>query len=322
MLVYVIKRFIVTLFLLLGITFITFCIMNLAPGDMLAPVRHNPAFSKDTIKKMEKDYNLEGSTVERYSKWLGNLVFHGNMGNSFTQKKKVTEVIRGRAFNTILLSVTAMLFTWFVAIPLGIYAAVHQNTIGDRIAAFIAFFGMCMPGFFFCLLLLYVASMTGWLPIGGMTSGGYASFPLWKKIIDVAWHMIIPAIVIGTGSLGFLQRVMRGNMLEVLRMQYITTARAKGLPESRVVYKHALRNAINPMLTIFGYQLSGILSGAALVEIVISWPGLGSLMLESVRAQDVNLVMGSLLIGGVLLVMGNLIADILLAYADPRISYK
>ena len=319
---YVLKRFLITIPLLVVMTFITFCVMNLSPGDMLAPVRHDPAYSEDTIKQMEKDYNLEGSLFERYGNWLGRIVFKGDMGISFTQKKKVTEVISGRAFNTILLSLVSMVFTWMVAIPLGICAAVRQNTLWDRLFAFIAFFGMCMPGFFFCLLLLYLANMTGWFPIGGMTSGGFADFAWWQKALDVSWHMIIPVIVIGTGSLGFLQRVMRGNMLEVLRMQYITTARAKGLPESTVIYRHALRNAINPMLTIFGYQLSGILSGAALVEIVIAWPGLGSLMLEAVRAQDINLVMASLLIGGVLLIIGNLIADILLALADPRISYK
>jgi len=321
MFAYVIKRFLITVPLLIVMTFITFCVMNLAPGDMLAPIRANPQFSQETIKQMEEQYNLAGSLPERYWNWLSHL-FRGDMGMSFTHKKKVTEVIGRRAFNTILLSLASMLFTWLIAIPLGICAAVRQNTVWDRLFAFIAFFGMCMPGFFFCLLLLYAASVTGWLPIGMMTSAGFEGFAWWKKALDVAWHMIIPVVVIGTGSLGFLQRIMRGNMLEVLRMQYITTARAKGLSENTVIYRHALRNAINPMLTIFGYQLSGILSGAALVEIVISWPGLGSLMLAAVRAQDVNLVMGSLLIGGVLLIIGNLIADILLALADPRISYK
>jgi len=318
---YVIRRLLIAIPLMLGVTFLTFLIIQMTPGDMLAPIRNSPEYSPETIAQLERQYNLDRNIIVQYVLWLKRAA-GGDLGMSFTQKKPVTDVIRGRAFNTILLSICSMLFTWLVAIPLGIFAAVRQNRLADRIAAFFAFFGMCMPGFFFCVLLLYLAVQTGLFPIGGMTTPGFSEFSWWKKIIDVAWHMAIPVIVIGTGSVGSLQRIMRGNMLEVLRMQYITTARAKGLSEARVVYRHALRNAINPMLTIFGFQLSGILSGAALIEIVYGWPGLGQLMLEAVRAQDVFLVMGSLLVGGFLLIAGNLVADILLALADPKISYR
>ena len=215
-----------------------------------------------------------------------------------------------------------MVFTWLLALPLGIMAARRQNTVYDRLFAFISFFGMSIPGFFFCLLLLYLASLTGWLPMGGMTSADFETLSAGGRILDVAKHLVIPTIVLATGSMAGLQRIMRGNMLEVLRAQYITTARAKGLSERRVVYWHALRNAINPMITIFGYQLSGILSGAAFVEIVLDWPGLGSLLLAAVQAEDQYLIVGNLLIGGVLLIVGNLLADIALAVSDPRISYR
>ena len=154
-----------------------------------------------------------------------------------------------------------------------------------------------------------------------MTSNNFKTFGLFEKIFDVAKHLVIPVLVISTASMAFLQRIMRGNMLEILRSQYLMTARAKGLPENKVIYRHALRNAINPMITIFGYQLSNLLSGAALTEIICSWPGLGSLMLEAVRNQDIYLVMANMLIAGVLLILGNLIADILLAMVDPRIRY-
>ena len=157
------------------------------------------------------------------------------------------------------------------------------------------------------------------LPVGGMTSIDYEKLSFWGKIWDVAQHMAIPVIVLVTGSMAGLQRIMRGNMLESLRAQYVTTARAKGLPENKVVYKHALRNAINPMITIFGYELSGLLSGAALTEIVCSWPGLGQLMLEAVINLDDFVVMASFVMGAVLLVLGNLVADILLMVIDPRI---
>jgi peptide/nickel transport system permease protein len=153
-----------------------------------------------------------------------------------------------------------------------------------------------------------------------MTSAGYEQLAPLAKLLDVARHLLIPTVVLGASAVGGLQRLTRGNMLEVLRQQYITTARAKGLPENRVIYHHALRNAINPLITIFGYQFSGLLSGAAITEMIISWPGLGLLMLEAVRAKDYYLVMGDLLVAGLLLIVGNLLADILLAVADPRIS--
>jgi len=371
---YVIRRLLISIPLLIGVTFITFMVMQLAPGDMLSPYRNDPLISKDTLRRIEAKYRLDKPLVVQYLIWLNDLSPFGfrapkppaaarpasrpasgptatapapkpdsyfwrtrpdgsrrlnwprpkwpDMGESFTQKKRVTEVIKGRAVNTIILSVSSMLFAWMVALPLGILAAVKQNKLTDRLAAFVAFMGMSMPGFFLCLLLLYAASFTGMLPVGGMTSPTFEQLSAPAKVLDVAWHLLIPMFVIGFGSVAGLQRIMRGNMLEVLRMQYITTARAKGLDERKVIYRHAQRNAINPMLTIFGYQLSSVLSGAALTEIVISWPGLGMLMLEAVRAQDIFLVMGNLLIGGILLIAGNLIADILLALADPRISYE
>jgi peptide/nickel transport system permease protein len=182
---------------------------------------------------------------------------------------------------------------------------------------------MSLPNFFLALLMLYFLGLKmGIVPTGGMKSPGYDDLSALGQVGDIAHHLIVPATVLAIGGLAGLQRLMRGNMLEVLRMQYITTARAKGLPENKVIYRHALRNAINPMVTIFGFELSGLLSGAALLEIVCNYPGLGQVMLQAVRSQDLFLVMGSMLIGGVLLIVGNLIADVLLAVVDPQVSYK
>ena len=158
--------------------------------------------------------------------------------------------------------------------------------------------------------------------MGGMRSAAYDELSVLGKILDSARHLIIPTLVISLGSIAALQRIMRGNMLDVLRQQYILSARAKGLPETKVIYKHALRNAVNPLITLFGYELSGLLGGAALTEIICNWPGIGSMMLTAVRAKDIYLVMSSMLMGGVLLLIGNLIADILLAWSDPRIRYE
>ena len=318
---YIIRRLIIAIPLLLAMTFVTFMFIQMAPGNYFASMRMNPQISEETIKKYESQYHLDEHPVIQYGYWLKNLILL-DLGYSFSLMSPVTKVIKSRLFNTFVLSLSAMLFTWFIALPLGTFCAVHQNQISDRFFSGLSFVGLSIPNFFLALLLLYLASLTGVLPLGGMRAAGYEELSSWGKIFDLIKHLTIPTVVIGTSALAGLQRIMRGNMLEVLRAQYITTARAKGLPENRVIYIHALRNAINPMITIFGYSLSGLLSGAALTEIITGWPGLGAIMLQAVRSQDLFLVMGSMLMGGVLLILGNLIADILLAWSDPRIQYK
>ncbi|MFH1784151.1 MAG: ABC transporter permease [bacterium] len=317
---YIIRRILIAIPLLLAISFVAFMVFQLAPGNYFDSLRMNPQISEETIKQYEEQYHLDKAPIVQYGYWLKNLL-KLDMGYSFVKKEPVTKVIGSRLLNTLILALAAMLFTWAIAIPIGIYSAVHQYSWGDKIFSTTAFLGMSIPNFFLALLLLFIVSLVGVLPLGGMMSSNYEELTLLGKIWDVLKHLVIPTLVIGTGSMAGLQRLMRGNMLEVMRSHYITTARAKGLSESRVIYKHALRNAINPMVTIFGYQLSGLLSGAALTEIICSWPGLGSVMLEAVRSQDLFLVMGSMLMGGVLLIGGNLIADVLLAWVDPRIQY-
>jgi peptide/nickel transport system permease protein len=234
----------------------------------------------------------------------------------------VAKIISSRLFNTLLLSLAGILFTWLVALPLGIIAAVRRNRLVDRIIQLFSYMALSSPSFFLAIVLLYVFSQLGGLPLGGMHSAGYDDLSAWGKMVDLLRHLVIPTLAVSIGSTGALQRIMRGNMLEVLRREYILTARAKGLPETRVIYWHALRNAVNPMITLFGYEFSNLLSGAAFVEIICSWPGLGSLMLTAVRGKDVYLVMASMMMGGVLFLMGNLLADILLTRTDPRIRYE
>ena len=345
---YIVRRLLISIPLLLVMSLVTFGIIRLPKGDVLAPYRADHRFSRSELQRMEHEYRFDRSFIVQYGFWMKNLFlewpseaeqaapkagFSGwlkgwapkrirlDLGYSFVHKQPVFNVISGRLGNTLLLSVASLILVWAVAVPVGTYCAVHQYSLGDKILSFISFIGMSLPSFFLALLLLYLVSLTGWLPIGGLTSDDFDMMTFAGKIIDLAKHMVVPIIVIVTGSLAGMQRLMRGNMLEVLRMQYVTTARAKGLPESRVINRHALRNAINPMVTIFGYEFSGLLSGVALTEIITSYPGLGSLMLEAVQSQDIFLVMSSLMISGVMLIMGNLIADVLLAIADPRISY-
>ncbi|MBI2026767.1 MAG: ABC transporter permease [Deltaproteobacteria bacterium] len=318
---YALRRLIISVPLLIAISFMTFGVLQLAPGNYFDQLKLNPQISKDVIERYEKQYHLDQPWVVQYVHWLKGIVTL-DWGHSFDNDEPVLKVIQSRVWNTLLLSLCSIFFTWLFAIPIGIYCAVKQYKWGDKIFSVLSYIGLSTPNFFFALLLLYIlGSYLDILPIGGMYSGNFRSLGLLGKIFDVVKHLIIPVFVISTASMAFLQRVMRGNMLEVLRSQYLMTARAKGLPENRVIYRHALRNAINPMITIFGYQLSGILSGAALTEIICSWPGIGSLMLEAVRSKDIYLVMANMLIAGVLLVLGNLIADILLATIDPRIRY-
>ncbi|MFH1759953.1 MAG: ABC transporter permease [bacterium] len=322
---YILRRLLVMVPLLLAMSFVTFMFIRLAPGDVLAQYRMNPQISEETIKEMERKFHFDKPAVLQYFYWLRNLA-KLDFGYSFSRKAQVATVIGSHILNTLLLAIFAIFITWTLAIPIGIYSAVKQYTIGDKIFSFIAFIGMSFPTFFLALLLLYGFSIIeelpviGKLPIGGMKSAGFDDLGFMGRIADIGKHMIIPGVVLGISAIASLQRIMRGNMLEELRAQYVITARAKGLPENTVIYKHALRNAINPLITIFGYEFSALLSGAALTEIITSWPGLGTVMLEAVRAQDLFLVMGNMLIGGVMLIVGNLLSDVLLAVSDPRIK--
>jgi len=309
---------------LLLVTFITFLFINMAPGDILAKYRFDPRISPASVKEIEHKFHFDEPVMVQYGYWLVRLC-HGDLGYSFSREASVSSVIVERMGNTLLMSSFALIFTWFIAIPLGIFAAVKQYSWGDRILSFISYFGMSLPGFFLALLLMfgiYSLSNTSFgaaIPIGGMVSPNHDQMTFFGQIWDHILHLILPVIVLTIGALASLQRIARGNMLEELRKQYVTTARAKGLPENQVIYKHALRNAINPLITLFGFSFSELLSGAALLEIIINWPGLGSLMLEAVRSQDTFLVMGSMLMGGIMLIIGNLIADILLVIVDPRV---
>jgi len=320
----ILRRALVSVPQLLLMSFITFLFIELAPGDVLAKYRFDPRVNAQILKEIESKYHFDKPVLVQYGHWLWRML-HFDLGYSFSREANVTSVIAERLFNTLLLSFVSILFTWLIAIPLGIYAAVKQYSWGDRIMSFISYFGMSLPSFFLALLLMFLIHagrdlpLLSIIPIEGMISADHESMNAWGKFMDRVLHMILPVIILTISSLAGLQRISRGNMLEELRKQYITTARAKGLPENRIIYRHALRNAINPLITLFGFEFSSLLSGAALLEIIINWPGLGSLLLAAVRAQDTFLVMGSMLMGGAMLILGNLIADILLVIADPRV---
>lgn len=306
--------------IVISVIAIGFGLIQLAPGDAFSQMMLDPNIRPQDIEVFRRQFGLDQPWYVQFLRYIWNAL-QGDFGYSLTMKAPVFALVSQRAANTILLSLTSLGFAWGLSIPFGVIAARNQYNWKDQSISFFAFFGLAIPNFFLAFLLIYLISVLGFrfLPIGGMTSIDHASMSAIGQFFDVAKHLIIPVFVIGTSQMAQLTRYMRGNMLEILGQQYIVTARAKGQVERKVVYRHALRNAINPMITILGFQLGAVMSGAALVENVLAWPGLGRLILQALLEQDIYMVTGSIVYGVILLVIGNLIADILLAVVDPRI---
>lgn len=317
---YILKRILQTIPLLIIVSLISFFIIRLSPVDPLAELKLNPSVSPETVEKETKRLGLDKPIIVQYGKWAFSFV-RGDLGVTSTGEKVSTKLAE-RIPNTLLLTSIVIFLTWFVGIPLGIIAAVKWKTPLDRIMTVFTSIGMAIPSFFFAVLLLILAVKTGWFPIGGLTSPNFADRSFAGKFLDIAHHLVLPVFVLFTISLAGLQRQMRANMLDVLDSDYVKFARAKGLGENVVIYKHALRNAVNPMITLLGFEFAGLLSGAALTEYVFQYPGLGRLILEAVMKSDINLVMASLMMGAIMLILGNLLADILLIITDPRIRSK
>jgi peptide/nickel transport system permease protein len=316
---FILRRLLLILPLLVLMTLISFGVMQLAPGDFLSQMQHDPRISREAIEQMRRQYGLDRPWYEQYFLWLGNAL-RLNFGYSLAYHVPVTTLIGQRLLNTFILSLAALVFAWSLAIPLGILAAVKRNSWIDRAASLFCFAGISFPGFFMALLLLLFAQRTGWFPVGGMRSLDWEMLTPWGQFLDVLHHLALPALVLGTHGLAGIMRQMRGSLLDTLRENYVVAARARGLAEKWVIVKHAARNAINPLVTVFGYSLAGLLSGAALVEAVMAWPGLGRLILEAVQSRDLYLVMGSFMMSGLLLQLGNLAGDLMLALTDPRIK--
>jgi len=302
-------------------TFISFVIIQMAPGDYFTQMQMNPEVSPQTIENLRRTFGLDRPVVIQYFYWLKNLL-HLNLGVSFSYHIPVSFLIKQKLKNTLALSIFSIFLTWLIAIPLGIFAAIKQGRWQEKFLSFLAYIGISLPAFLIAMLLVFFAARTTILPVGGTTSVFYIGATGWEKFIDYIKHLLLPGLTLTLAGIGGLYRLMKNNFLEVLGAPYIIAAYAKGLPPSKVYLKHTLRNAINPMITIFGYTLSSVLSGAALVEIITGWPGMGRLILDAVLSQDLYLVMASLLIGGFLLIIGNLIADILIAFADPRVRLR
>ncbi len=319
-LTYILKRILQSIPLLILVSIISFFIIRLSPVDPLAELRLNPSVSQETLQKETQRLGLDKPIIVQYGKWAKSFV-KGDLGIT-SNGERVSDKLKERIPNTLLLTTIVIALTWIVGIPLGVAAALNWKTPFDRILTVLTSVGMAIPSFFFAVLLLIMAVKTGWFPIGGLTSSNFLEMSFGGQVWDITHHLILPVTVLFTISLAGLQRQMRANLLDVLDSDYVKFARAKGLSEFDVIYKHALRNAINPMITLLGFEFAGLLSGAALTEYVFQYPGLGRLILEAVMKSDINLVMASLMMGAIMLILGNLIADILLIITDPRIRVK
>ncbi|MBP1715506.1 MAG: oligopeptide transport system permease protein [Deltaproteobacteria bacterium] len=318
---YLIKRLGLMVPLLIGITIISFGVIHLAPGspiDMATDL--NPKASAEVKERMRSLYGLDKPLYVQYWTWVSRLAVL-DFGVSFSQDgRKVIDKISERLPITISLNILSLVIILLVAIPIGVLSATYQGSIFDKVMGVIVFIGFATPSFWLALLLMILFGVhLGWLPISGLKSLNYEYLPASAQLWDRISHLILPVFISASGGLAGLSRYMRSNMLEVIRQDYITTARAKGLSQKTVIFKHALRNALLPVITILGLSIPGLIGGSVISETIFAIPGMGQLLYLSVMARDYPVIMGNLVIVAVLTLVGNLIADLSYALADPRI---
>ena len=318
---YILKRLGLMIPLLLGITLVSFVVIHLAPGtptDMQTTL--NPKASLEAQKRLRELYGLDKPLIVQYGDWLKRLV-HLDFGRSFSpDRRPVWDKIKERVGITLSLNLMSLIIILGVSIPIGVIAAYRAHSWFDQATTLFVFFGFAMPTFWLALLLImFFGVYLDWLPISGLTSLNFRQFTFWQKVQDLGAHVTLPVLVAAFGGLAGMSRYMRGNMLEVIRQDYITTARAKGLPERTVIFRHAMKNALMPVVTVLGLSVPGLIGGSVIFESIFAIPGMGQLFYGAVMARDYPLVMGELVIGAVLTLLGNMLADVGYALVDPRI---
>jgi peptide/nickel transport system permease protein len=324
MISYLVRRLLGSIPLLLGILTIIFFVVNLAPGDPTARF-FNPNVSPEVIEQMRRNLGLDQPLHIQYGRWLWSFA-RGDFGYSFGQMRPIGDILPETLWNTLQLSIVSLVVIFVVGMLLGIIQAVRQYSVTDNVLTFVALFFYSMPSFWFALMLILILSLwanqLGWpiqFPASGMTSVGYEFMTTPEKIQDRVMHMILPATALGIGAAAGVARYMRGSMLEVIHQDFIRTARAKGLSERVVIFKHALRNALIPIVTLLGLYLPFLFSGAVLVEVIFAWPGMGRAIVDAIFQRDYPMVMATSFVISAVVVLGNLVADVLYAVVDPRI---
>lgn len=306
------------LLVLLCVSFLAFYLIDLAPGQYFETLRLNPQVSRQTLAALQNDYGLNRPLPLRYVEWLRS-IGRGELGFSFTYNSPVWPLLRPRLGNTLLLTTTALLFSWLIAIPLGVWLANHRRHWQDRIFAFTTTFFLALPEVLVGLLLLAFALYTRWFPTGGMFSLWHADLGPWDKLQDLVRHLLLPVAGLVAGTLPILVRHVRSAMIEVLHAPFIIAARSHGIPRRQLLLRHAFPAAMNSLLSLFGVTVGMLLSTSLLIEVIMSWPGLGPMLLQAILERDSYVVIAIVIFSTLLLATGNLIADMSLYFADPRI---
>ncbi len=321
MFVFILRRIILSIPIFFGVTLITFFLIYIAPGDYFDYMKLDNSYNPETIAKIKSDYKLDEPFYTQYFSWLNNIVSF-DLGYSFSRKAKVSSIITTYIFNTFLLASSSIIVIWVISIILGVLCSYYRETWIDKTFSVLSYMGITIPGFLLSLLLLYIVFYLKILPLNGMVSTGYEDLTLLEKIFDILKHMVIPVTVISIMGVASYQRVLRSNMLDELNKQYILSARSRGVGEKRILFKHALRNALNPLITKFGHDFASLLGGVAVIEIVCNWPGIGKITLDAMIKQDIFLSLGGIIISSMFLIVGNIISDILLSQVNPKIRFN
>lgn len=315
------RRFANAILLLVGISILSFALLQWAPGTFFDSMRLDPRVSAQTVNGMRAEYGLDQPFMVRYARWMGSVI-KGEMGYSLAYGTSVGPLLWTRAKNTLLLTTSATLLAWLIAVPIGIWSASAKGAWGDRVCGIATSTLLTIPDLLIALMLLLLAVRTGWFPSGGMISVGAAHLGFWRSAADIARHLILPACGLALATLPILVRHVRSAMIDALEAPFIQAARGHGVPRSRLLFRYALPAASNPLVSLFGFSIASLLSASVIIEVVLSWPGLGPLMIQAILARDTYVVIGVVMLSSVFLVMGNLVADILLFVSDPRIRVE
>lgn len=327
MLGYILRRIVYMVPTLFGISLIAFLIIQLPPGDYLTSMVANMESSGQTvdpnqIAQLREQYGFDQPIYVQYAKWIVGILTRGDFGQSFQWREPVSALVWGQIGSTLLITLASLLLVWAVALPIGIYSAVRRYSIGDHVFTLLGFIGLAVPNFILALVLMYASYRLFGQSVGGLYSPQFTDAPWsWGKFTDLLAHAWVPVIIIGTSGTAALIRVLRANLTDELHKPYVLTARAKGLPEYRVVLKYPVRMALNPFVSALGWVLPHLVSGATIVSIVLNLPTAGPLLLSSLVSQDMYLAGTFILLLGVLTLVGMLISDLLLALLDPRIRF-
>jgi len=304
--------------LLVGVSALCFLFTEMAPGSFFDEMRVNPQISPETIAGLRAQYGLDQPLAVRYSRWMKSAL-HADLGYSIAYNMPVTPLLWSRAKNTLLLTITAMILTWLISIPLGMWAAARRGHLLDRAVTVLSSLLVAVPEVVIALGLLALAARWRLTPVGGMASSNFEELSGWRKFSDVFSHLALPVVILVLCESAVIVRHVRASVLDVLSSTYVEAARGLGLSPTRILFRHVLPVAANPAISLFGFSLAGLLSGSLLVEVICGWPGLGPLVLDATLSRDLYLVIGGIMFSALFMLAGNFIADVLLMASDPRI---